>query len=109
MKPNTSRQEILIFTRTALSKRQLAEKNDGKVPGSSLSPAYELERICWAGLLYEILPEVVSSSEPGCSNYIWEIVPAENFIRIAMGPCPEQTPAETSIDPHLFLLNFFMN
>lgn len=109
MKPNTSRQEILIFTGTTFSKRQLAEKNDGKVPGSSLSPADELERVCWAGLLYEILPEVVSSPEPGCSNYIWEIVPAENFIRIAMGPCPEQAPGETSIDPHLFLLNSFMN
>ena len=109
MKANTIQQEILVLIRTSLSKRQWAAKKEDESANRSLSPAEELEKVCWAGLLYELLPEIVPFPGKNCNNYIWEIRAEKNFIRIMMGPCPQPIFQNTSLDPHLFLQNSLMN
>lgn len=99
----------MVLIGTSLSKRQWAEKKGDKTTNNPLSPAEELEKICWAGLLYDLLPEVVPSPGKNCSNYIWEIRAAKNFIRIMMGPYPQSIFQNSSLDPHLFLQNSLMN
>lgn len=108
MKPDTSQLEILMFTNTSVSKRQLAEiKSESGNP--VLSPAEELEKQCWAGLLSELLPEIITSFGPGHNNYIWSIIAEKNFIRISMGPLPQPIASQTALDLYLFLPVFLMN
>lgn len=108
MKPETSQLEILMFTNTSVSKRQLAEiKSEPRNP--VLSPAEELEKQCWTGLLSEVLPETILSFRLGCKNYIWSIIAERNFIRISIGPYPQPVASQTALDPNLPLPGFLMN
>lgn len=102
MKPQIINQEILLFTGTSLSKRQFCEKNDtgNETTGSS---SEQLQKACWAGLLFEMLPELMDNSIPRKENYIWEILPAEKFIRVILGFSTGKVETETSIDPYFFL------
>lgn len=108
MKPNTSQFEILVFTNSSISKRQLAEK-DSSVTNTSLSSTEELEKQCWAGFLSELLPEVISSFDPELNNYIWSIIAESNCINVNMGPYPQAVASQTSLDPHYFLTEFIMS
>lgn len=100
MKQQGINQEILLFTNTSFSKRELCE-NDGvekKEPGGS--SAEQLEKACWSGLLFELLSDIVNKSE---DIYIREITLAEKFISITLGNASSSVRNETSIDPYFFL------
>lgn len=108
MKPNTAHLEILLFTNTGISKRQLAEKNS-ELPNNTLSPAEELEKQCWAGVLPYLLPEFISPIDLNRDNYIWSIIAENNFINISIGACPQVIASCTSLDPHYFLTEKLMS
>lgn len=108
MKPNTTQLEILLFTNSSVSKKQLAEKNSDP-SNNTLSPAEELQKQCWAVPLSELLPEIISSFDRNRNIYIWAIITENNFIRISMGAYPQQIASRTSLDPHFFLSEFLMN
>ena len=92
--------EIILFTNTSFAKRQLCEKNDSAQ--KKIDAADELEKACWSGLLFEMLPDVFDHAEKDL--FIWKVNKAGQFLRIVMGPAPVQMGYETSIDPHFFLL-----
>jgi len=93
-------QEIILFTNTSFTKRELCEKNDitRELKGTT---ADELEKACWSGLLFEMLPDIFEAKAQNL--YIWKVNQAEQFIRIVMGTTPGSLEYETSIDPHFFL------
>jgi hypothetical protein len=102
MKHDTLQLEILLFTNTSFSKRQLAcEKKESR--NDTLSEGEELEKQCWAGLLPELLPEIIIPMEKPQNNYIWSILAESNFIRISIGPYPQPMISRTALDPHVFL------
>ena len=104
MKQETAHHEILLFTGNSSSQRQfcsIEENNKDK----KLSPVEELEKACWAGILFEMFPEILGRSYSKREMFIWEIMNGKNFLRISIGPTPTITENETTIDPYFCMLN----
>ena len=109
MKQQTTRHEILMFTGTSLSKRELCEKNGNSEIDAGISPAEKLEKACWAGLLFELLPELADITPDKSKTYIWNIMRGEHFLHISLGPYPAAEEKDTSLDPYFFLPAFYMS
>ncbi|HVT84766.1 MAG TPA: hypothetical protein VHD35_06170 [Chitinophagaceae bacterium] len=108
MKPNTEQLEILLFTNSSTSKRRLAEQKS-KSFDKMLSPVEELQKQCWAGLLSELLPDIIASFRSNQNSYIWSIT-AENYcIRINIGLYPQRIAGHTVLNPRVFLEKFLLN
>jgi hypothetical protein len=103
MTQQTTFHEILLFTGTGFSNRPFSRKGTDNNSEGILSPAEELERACWDGLLHELFPELVGSFSAKCESFIWHIMNGKNFLSISIGPVPPVTDNETTIDPYFFL------
>ena len=103
MKPETTNHEILLFTGTSFTNREFCSRDDEKDNGRKASPMEELEKACWDGMLYEMFPELPGSFLAKCESFIWNIVSGIHFLRISMGPFPQDMKNERSIDPYFFL------
>ena len=103
MKPTTTNQEILLFTGTRFSSREFCRPDNYKIGPGTNSSQEELERACWAGLLFEMLPELTIDPFARCKMHIWNIHSAEHFLLISQGTDPYPGEAIFSIDPQYFL------
>ena len=102
MKPQATRREILLMTDTSFAKRQLCERKDSKQRDGKYSNADELEKACWSGLVFEMLPDIFNDEERK-SLFVWKINQAEQFLHVQLSSEPASTDYETSIDPYFFL------
>ena len=103
MKSKNTNQEILLFTGTSFSSRQFSIKDNNEKEGTESTSIENLEKACWAGMLFEVLPELVGCPSADKKIFIWHILSAEHFLRISMGPYPALIENESSIDPYFFL------
>ena len=103
MKPIITNQEILLSTSASFSKREWCRLDAQHKRSEISSSSEELERACWAGILFEMLPELMTSSSTDGKMSIWNIRSASHFLLISQGidPCPPEYTY--SIDPQLFL------
>lgn len=101
MTPNSTNHEVLLFMGTSFSKKQLCEK-DCKQPDNSLTG--QLQRACWNGLIFEILPDILDYPAQTSSIYTWEVTPAEHFIDVKIGAAPYSVEYGMSVNPYFFLL-----
>jgi hypothetical protein len=101
MKSITTNQEVLLFAGTNFSNREFCHLESFKRPDQKPQIA-ELERACWAGMLFELLPELASPFE-GSKAFIWDIHSANHFVLITQGTQPYQIENAFSVDPHFFL------
>ena len=62
MKPEITNHEILLFTGTRFTSRELCSRDNEKDNGRINSPIEKLEKACWDGLLYELFPDSLSES-----------------------------------------------
>jgi hypothetical protein len=102
MKPQAISREILLMTDTSFAKRQLCERKDTNQKESKYSPTDELEKACWSGLVFELLPDIFNDDERK-SLFVWKINQAEQFLNVQLSSTPTSTHYETSIDPYFFL------
>jgi len=106
MKTEAIHQEILLFTDTHFSKREFCtietEKNAAK------GAIEELEKACWAGLLWEMLPELIEPAGRK-KQFIWQIRNGLHFLKINMGTYACEVERETTLDPYFFLLTINEN
>jgi len=100
MKKQTINQEILLFTNTSFAKSELCEKDEATNERQETS-ADQLEKACWSGLLFDMLPGVFEERK---ELYVWKVNQAVKFIRVLLGPAPVSFEYCTSLDPHYFLL-----
>ncbi|MFI5133151.1 MAG: hypothetical protein ACHQEB_02390 [Chitinophagales bacterium] len=100
MKWQAIHQEILLIIDSSLSIRHFCKKNNSN---HKYSPVEELEKACWDGLLYELLPGIIECPSSNGMSYIWEIASTQKFLHISMGTCPSYVEYETSLDPYFFL------
>ncbi len=100
MKPIIANQEIMLFAGTSFSKKEFhpLENNKSKLNTQS----EELESACWAGMLFEMLPELALPYE-GSKTFIWSIYAANQFVLIHQGTQPSIIENHFSIDPYCFL------
>ena len=109
MKPITTNQEILLFTGTSFSSRKFSKTGKHNNRLDTGSSRDELERACWAGLLFEMLPELTTHHFTSCKMYIWNIHSAAHFLLIRQGTDPNPVEDFFSIDPQLFLPSTLLN
>jgi hypothetical protein len=100
MKPTTIHQEVLLFTGTSFSKRQFCEKDQSPRHESPAS-SEQLQRACWSGMLFEMLPGLFETAP--AKTFVWEVIPAKSFIRVKLGAAAQPIESETSIDPYFLL------
>ena len=108
MKTNSINHELLLFTSTTFSKRQLCEINEqGNM--HTLPTAQQLEMACWNGMLDELLPEIMQI--PFCTEklYLWDIEIEKTFLKINRGVSQPTPDDDYSIDPHFFFYKLQMN
>ena len=102
MKSQATTREILLFTNTSFAKRELCEGYDAGRNETKKSSAEQLEKACWSGLIFEMLPGIFNRNDQK-NNYVWKVSQAEQFIHIAMNSVAGSLNYETSIDPYFFL------
>ena len=109
MKSQHLYQEVLIFTTTSLSQRTLYRKNSSSKHSSAIE---ELEEAFWDGLLNELVPEIVPSTQQ--PKMVISRIHAGNFclfIDLTDNPgiIEPKNEAVLSIDPHLLSSEINMN
>jgi hypothetical protein len=102
MEPQVINHEILLFTGSSFCSRKFSRKNDYEGHNDP-SPMEEIERACWDGMLYEMLPELVGNSTQHRNSYIWNTASGVNFLCINLGTSSMTAEKHTSIDPYFFL------
>ena len=94
--------EILLFTSTTFSKRELCEKNTSD-SNPNLAPKEQLEAACWNGMLDELLPEILHDRSFSEKIFLWQIEMQTSYLRLGMAPCPFVLENQFTVDPyHLF-------
>lgn len=101
MKKSIARHEVLLFTRTTFCARQFCE---GNYTSRMDSPEDQLQRACWNGLLFEVLPGILGDQSNKRTTYTWEVIPAQHFIDVKIAPTPYSINYMTSINPYFFLV-----
>jgi len=104
MKKTNPHHEILLFTGTGLTNKQLTNTEENR-SGRKYSPIEELEKACWDGILYEMFPEILGSVYPKCASFLWHVLTGKNFVYINIGATPVMAEHDTSIDPYFFMMN----
>jgi hypothetical protein len=97
MNTNILQQEVLLLTGTTFSQRQLCENNPNEDRGH-LSETEKLEEACWAGLLDELLPEIIKNKK----LCLWKIGDSEFSLQIELSEYPSMEK-QFSINPYYFL------
>lgn len=106
--PDTYRHEILLFTGTSFTNKQLTNTEENR-NGRKYSAIEELEKACWNGILYEMFPELLGCTYPKCQSFLWHVLTGKNFLYINIGATPALAEHETSIDPYFFMMNVCEN
>lgn len=109
MKTKNVNQEILLFTGTSFAGRDLNSRDAENNEGRHISLHDKLEKACWDGLLDELLPKVADTVVAKRESFIWQIVTAENFLRINMGVTNVSVAGPSSIDPYYFITSVSFN
>jgi hypothetical protein len=102
MESQVINQEILLFKGSSFCSRKFCKRNNDDESNSDHSSIEELERACWDGMLYEMLPELLGNSVSRGSGCIWNTVSGVNYLCVNLGSSPMTTEKQNSIDPYVF-------
>jgi hypothetical protein len=105
MKKQAARYEILLFTGSQFGQRQLCSRDEND-KGKQLSAKEELEKACWDGLLYELLPEMLHGNTTDHQQFIWQILQGKQYLYVLIGSDPATVLSENSLDPYFFTMNY---
>ena len=103
MKPTTTNQEIILSTSTSFSNRELCHLDSKHKRPKISTPEEELERACWAGMLFEMLPELTKGLFTGSQVHIWDIHSSKHCLLVSQGTEPHPVENAFSLNPHFFL------
>ena len=107
MKTLSINHEILLFTATTFSKRELCEV-DGESTRNFIHTE-KLEAACWNHLLDEILPEIMPEPYFSSKLFLREVTTRKSYLKISMGVQPSVRHEQFTLDPHVFLFRQEMN
>ncbi len=103
MKTEINNQEIMLLIDSRFCSREFCSRDD-KLQGLNLNLHREqLENACWAGMLFEMLPELIESQRTGVKTFIWDIHSAGHFLLVNQGCSSQPVEKPFSLDPYLFL------
>ncbi|HMG68249.1 MAG TPA: hypothetical protein VK588_11210 [Chitinophagaceae bacterium] len=107
MKQQPVNQEVILFTSTSFAKKEFCEL-DPPVSGKRKDHVDELEKACWSGLVFDMLPGLFNTAAPK-RRYIRQVRKAQNFLLMTLGPVAFNQEYETSIDPYYFQISLQYN
>lgn len=96
-------QEIILSTGSRFARRDFCRRSVDVPDEKDLPVNEKLEKVCWEGLLDELLPEIKNTSCISGKCVIWQIITAENFLCICRGRYLAPISGECSIDPYHFI------
>ena len=80
MEPQVVNQEVLLFTATGFYSRQFYKRKSEA--DSDYSVIEKIEKACWDGMLYEMLPELIRDFGLHTKSDIWNTTSGLNFLSI---------------------------
>ncbi|HEY7160629.1 MAG TPA: hypothetical protein VH815_05185, partial [Acidobacteriota bacterium] len=95
MEPKVINQEVLLSTSSSFCSRQFCKRDDSE-DNNDYAAMEELEKACWDGMLYEMLPELAGNPVQNRNNYIWNTTSGVNFLCINLGICSMTNIKQTS-------------
>ena len=101
MEKKNIQQEILLITKSNLSKRNFSIRQEEK--NQPCSAAEILEQACWNGMLEDLISEVLATSPDGKKLLLWQIQKANSFLHIDLCESPETVDYAKSVDPYFFM------
>lgn len=102
MKKIITNLEILLETGSSFFKRDWCELS-GNTNDKKLSQKEQLIKLCWNGMLKEMIPEICET-EPGKKPLtLWEINESGNLLDLRFGDFDREMNDEWSINPYVFL------
>ena len=107
MKPIATNQEIMLVTGTRFLNRELCLIGRYKQAAHN-SQITELERACWAGLIFELLPEF-TCPPAGSKAFTWNVHSTSHFVLVNLGPEPTNVDEAFSVDPYHFINEIRLN
>jgi len=100
--------EILLFTTTTFSKRELCELNE-EGREKYFTSTEKLEAACWNHLLDELLPEIMPEPYFNSKLFLREVITRKSYLKVSMGVKPSVIHEQFTLDPHFFLFRKEMN
>ncbi|MBK8609461.1 MAG: hypothetical protein IPL84_05830 [Chitinophagaceae bacterium] len=102
MNKTSTNREILLINESSYFKRDWCELNSNK-NDKQLSQKEQLIKLCWNGMLKEIIPEICQT-EPGNKPLtLWEINESGNMLDLRFGNMDVEMNDEWSINPYVYL------
>lgn len=95
--------EILLFTGSSFCSRKFSKRASDDENSHDQSSMEKLEKACWDGMLYDMLPELVGNSMQRGNSFIWNTASGVNLLCVNPGSSSITTEKQTSIDPYFFL------
>ena len=108
MKTLSINHEILLFTATTFSKRELCEIDEDRT-NKNFTPTEKLEAACWNHLLDELLPEIMPEPYFNSKLFLTEVTTRKSCLKIIMGVQPSILHGQFTLDPYVFLFRQEMN
>ncbi len=102
MKKFSTNLEILLVTDSNYLKRDWCEIKAGK-NGKALSQKEQLIKLCWNGMLTEMIPEICKMPEGYKPLTLWEINESGNLLDLRYGDIDVEMNDEWSINPYVYL------
>jgi len=102
MKKLSTNREILLVTNSSYLKRDWCEINGSK-NDKTLSQKEQLIKLCWNGMLKEMIPEICKMPEGHKPLTLWEINESGNMLDLRYGDIDEEMNDELSINPYVYL------
>lgn len=102
MKNNATNLEIMLVTNSAFFKREWCELNAGKNE-KLLSQKEQLIKLCWNGMLKEMIPEILVTAPGKKPLTLWEINDSGNLLDLRYGNSDEEINDVLSINPYVYL------
>ncbi len=102
MKKQTTNREILLLSGSSYFQRDWCEINP-VVNDKKLSQKEQLIKLCWNGMLKEMIPEIFEAESGKKPLTLWEINESGNMLDLRYGDIDVEMNDEWSINPYVFL------
>lgn len=100
--------EILLFTATTFSKRELCEM-DGESTNKNFTQTEKLKAACWNDFIDELLPEIMPAPYFSSKRFLKEVTTRKSYLKISIGVELSVLHDQFTLDPHVFLFTQEMN
>lgn len=108
MKKTNTNQEILLQSNSSFFKRDWCEINNNP-HDKKLSQKEQLIKLCWNGMLKEMIPEIFEPKSNDKPLTLWEINESGNLLDLRYGDFDQEMNDEWSINPYVYLTFTEMN